>query len=87
MSYSGGVPAQKSYVRDAIGARALVRYATFSAFFLIGFLSVPFWGIAVGVKMEIFGFSIAFSIIATSYLLGAALMSLVEDKRLNQVIN
>jgi hypothetical protein len=31
--------------------------------------------------MELFGFSIAFSIIASSSILGAALMSFVEDKK------
>ncbi|MDA1035906.1 MAG: MFS transporter [Chloroflexi bacterium] len=57
------------------------RDAAFSAFFFIGFLSVPFWGIAVGVMMEYLGFSMAFTIVAFSYILGAVLMSFVEDKK------
>lgn len=55
------------------------RDAAFSAFFFIGFLSVPFWGVAVGVMMEFLGFSMAFTIVAFSYILGAVLMSFVED--------
>jgi MFS family permease len=57
------------------------RDAAFSAFFFIGFLSVPFWGVAVGFMMKYLGFSTAFSIIAFSYIIGAVLMSFIDDSK------
>jgi MFS family permease len=57
------------------------RDAAFSAFFFIGFISVPIWGIATGVMMEFLGFPIAFSVLAVTYLVGMALMSLIDEKR------
>jgi MFS family permease len=56
------------------------RDAAFSAFFLIGFISVPIWGITTGVMMEFFGFSVAFSVIAFTYIIGMLLMSFVQEK-------
>ncbi|MDA1175299.1 MAG: MFS transporter, partial [Chloroflexi bacterium] len=56
------------------------RDAAFSAFFLIGFISVPIWGITTGVMMEFFGFSVAFSVIAFTYIIGMFLMSFVQEK-------
>ncbi|MDA0798723.1 MAG: MFS transporter [Chloroflexi bacterium] len=55
------------------------RDAAFSAFFLIGFISVPIWGITTGVMMEFFGFSVAFSVIAFTYIIGMFLMSFVQE--------
>ena len=57
------------------------RDAAFSAFFFIGFLSVPIWGIATGVMMEFLGFSVAFSVLAFTYLIGMALMSLIKEEK------
>jgi MFS transporter, FSR family, fosmidomycin resistance protein len=56
------------------------RDAAFSAFFLIGFISVPVWGITTGIMMEFWGFSVAFSVIAFTYIIGMFLMSFVQEK-------
>jgi MFS family permease len=56
------------------------RDAAFSAFFLIGFISVPIWGITTGIMMEFWGFSVAFSVIAFTYIIGTLLMSFVQEQ-------
>jgi MFS family permease len=56
------------------------RDAAFSAFFLIGFISVPIWGITTGIMMEFWGFSVAFSVIAFTYIIGMLLMSFVQEQ-------
>jgi MFS family permease len=55
------------------------RDAAFSVFFFLGFASAPFWALLVGFLMEGMGFTFAFSVLALSYLLGMALMLLVQD--------
>ena len=60
------------------------RDAAFSAFFLIGFISIPIWGIATGVMMEFWGLSVAFSAIACTYIIGMLLMSFVQEQPRNR---
>jgi MFS family permease len=55
------------------------RDAAFSVFFFLGFVSAPFWALLVGFLMEGVGFSIAFSVLGFSYLVGIALMLFVQD--------
>ncbi len=57
------------------------RDAAFSLFYFIGFISVTFWGLLTGVLMEYLGFSIAFSILACSYIIGVLLMFGIRDTR------
>ena len=55
--------------------------AAFSVFYFIGFISAPVWAIVTGVLMEFFGFTVAFSILAFSYLAGVVLMFWVQESR------
>ena len=57
------------------------RDAAFSAFFFLGFASGPVWLLLVGSLMQTLGFSVAFSILAVSYLVGMLLMLFVTDPR------
>ena len=74
----GGAPLTQALIADSVEENE--RDAAFSAFFLIGFISVPIWGITTGVMMEFFGFSVAFSVIAFTYIIGMFLMSFVQEK-------
>jgi MFS family permease len=55
------------------------RDAAFSVFFFLGFVSAPFWALLGGFLMEEMGFTIAFSVLGFSYLLGMAIMLFVQD--------
>ena len=55
------------------------RDAAFSIFYTIGFISVPFWALLTGALMEYFGFTLAFSVLAFSYLFGVVLLFWVKD--------
>ena len=57
------------------------RDAAFSVFFFLGFASGPVWALAVGFLMAGFGFTMAFSVLAVSYLAGMMLMLFVTDPR------
>tara|TARA_B100001765_G_C19430611_1_gene305413 strand:+ start:22 stop:786 length:765 start_codon:yes stop_codon:yes gene_type:complete len=57
------------------------RDAAFSAFFFLGFASGPVWLLLVGSLMQTLGFSVAFSMLAVSYLVGMLLMLFVTDPR------
>jgi MFS transporter, FSR family, fosmidomycin resistance protein len=48
--------------------------AAFSLYFLIGFISIPFWTVATGWVMTHYGFSMAFSLISSSYLIAMFLL-------------
>ena len=54
------------------------RDAAFSAFFFLGFASGPVWLLLVGSLMQTLGFSVAFSMLAVSYLVGMLLMLFVN---------
>lgn len=55
------------------------RDAAFSVFYFLGFVSGPLWTVLAGLLMESFGFSVGFSALAVSYLIGSALMALVQE--------
>ena len=48
--------------------------AAFSLYFLIGFISIPFWTVATGWIMSHYGFAVAFSFISSSYLMAMILL-------------
>ena len=48
--------------------------AAFSLYYFIGFVSIPFWTVVTGSVMTVYGFSAAFTLISTSYLLAMALL-------------
>jgi MFS transporter, FSR family, fosmidomycin resistance protein len=48
--------------------------AAFSLYYFIGFVSIPFWTVITGSVMTVYGFSAAFTLISTSYLLAMALL-------------
>ena len=55
--------------------------AAFSVFFFLGFASGPIWAILVGSLMQDLGFTVAFSALALSYLVGCLIMLFVVDPR------
>ena len=55
--------------------------AAFSVFFLVGMASAPFWALLVGFLMDGPGFTVAFSVLAVSYVVGIFLMTFVVDPR------
>lgn len=57
------------------------RDAAFSAYYTIGFISTPFWALLSGAMMAAWGFSVAFAVLAFTYLIGMLLMFMVEDVR------
>ena len=48
--------------------------AAFSLYFLIGFISIPFWTVATGWIMSYYRFGVAFSFISSSYLIAMILL-------------
>jgi dipeptide/tripeptide permease len=57
------------------------RDAAFSVYYFLGFLSGPVWALLTGFIMENYGFSLAFSVLTVSYVLGMALMFLIQEPR------
>ena len=80
----GTVTRSRMTLTQAIVADSLPdadRDAAFSAFFFLGFASGPVWLLLVGSLMQTLGFSVAFSVLAVSYLAGMLLMLFVTDTR------
>jgi MFS family permease len=80
----GTVTRSRMTLTQAIVADSLPdadRDAAFSAFFFLGFASGPVWLLVVGSLMQTLGFSVAFSVLAVSYLAGMLLMLFVTDTR------
>ncbi len=78
----GAVTGSRNTLTQALIADSLAdedRDAAFSVYYFLGFLSGPVWALLTGFIMENFGFSLAFSVLTVSYLLGMALMSLVHE--------
>ena len=55
--------------------------AAFSLYFFIGFISGPLWTALTGYLIDSRGFSTAFVVISTTYLLGIALIALLSPRR------
>ena len=80
----GTVTRSRMTLTQAIVADSLPdadRDAAFSAFFFVGFASGPVWLLVVGSLMQTLGFSVAFSVLAVSYLAGMLLMLFVTGTR------
>jgi predicted MFS family arabinose efflux permease len=57
------------------------RDAAFSLYFLLGFLSQPFWVLVTGYLMDKAGFSTALTVLSTTYILGIVILCFVRDER------
>ena len=55
--------------------------AAFSLYFFLGFFSAPIWALVTGFLFQRYNFGIAFSVMATSYVIAMLLMSLTQDVR------
>jgi predicted MFS family arabinose efflux permease len=57
------------------------RDAAFSLYFLLGFLSQPFWVLVTGYLMDTAGFATALTVLSTTYILGIVILCFVRDAR------
>jgi MFS family permease len=57
------------------------RDAAFSLYFLLGFLSQPFWILMTGYLMDTVGFATALRLLSVTYLLGICILFFVKDER------
>jgi predicted MFS family arabinose efflux permease len=55
--------------------------AAYSLYFFLGFFSAPIWAIVTGLLFQGHNFGVAFSVMATSYVVAMLLMSLAQDVR------
>ncbi|HEY7063135.1 MAG TPA: MFS transporter [Chloroflexota bacterium] len=80
----GAVTGSRNTLTQALIADSLAdedRDAAFSVYYFLGFLSGPVWALLTGFIMENYGFSLAFSVLTVSYVLGMALMFLIQEPR------
>ena len=57
------------------------RDAAFSTYFLLGFLSQPFWVLVTGYLMDKAGFATALTLLSTTYIVGIFVLSFMKDER------
>ena len=57
------------------------RDAAFSLYFLLGFLSQPFWVLLTGYLMDTAGFATALTILSVTYIVGIFIVSFIKDER------
>jgi len=57
------------------------RDAAFSTYFLLGFLSQPFWVLVTGYLMDKAGFANALTLLSTTYIIGICILFFVKDER------
>jgi predicted MFS family arabinose efflux permease len=57
------------------------RDAAFSMYFLLGFISQPFWVLITGYLMDKTGFATALTLLSVTYLVGIFILSFVKDER------
>ena len=57
------------------------RDAAFSLYFLLGFLSQPFFVAETGFLMDKAGFASALTVLSTTYILGIVILCFVRDER------
>ncbi len=55
--------------------------AAFSLYFFLGFLSAPVWTIVTGYLFQTYSFTVAFTVMSTSFLAAMLVMNLVQDVR------
>ena len=82
--FHGTVTRSRMTLTQAVVADSLPdedRDAAFSAFFFLGFASRPVWLLLAGSLIQTLGFSVAFPVLAVSYLMGMLLMLFATDPR------
>jgi MFS family permease len=81
--YGAFVQARGALTQTMIGdfATAEITDAAFSIYYFVGFISGPIWTLIIGYVMESYGFTPAFYVAATTYLLGMLLLIFVRDER------
>jgi predicted MFS family arabinose efflux permease len=57
------------------------RDAAFSTYFLLGFISQPFWVLVTGYLMDTSGFTTALTLLSVTYIVGISILSFVKDER------
>jgi predicted MFS family arabinose efflux permease len=57
------------------------RDAAFSTYFLLGFISQPFWVLVTGYLMDKAGFTTALTVLSTTYIIGIFTLCFVHDER------
>jgi MFS family permease len=57
------------------------RDAAFSTYFLLGFISQPFWVLITGYLMDKAGFATALTVLSTTYIIGIITLCFVHDAR------
>jgi dipeptide/tripeptide permease len=57
------------------------RDAAFSMYFLLGFISQPFWVLVTGYLMAKAGFATALTLLSTTYIVGIFVLSFMKDER------
>ena len=57
------------------------RDAAFSLYFLLGFLSQPFWVLLTGYLMDRAGFATALTLLSVTYVVGIVIVSFMDDDR------
>ena len=72
-------PQTQAIVADA--ATDQDRDAAFSLYFLLGFISQPFWVLITGYLMDTAGFATALTVLSTTYIIGIVILSFVRDER------
>jgi MFS family permease len=80
----GAVTTSRNSLTQALIADSLAdtdRDAAFSVYYFIGFISEPGWSLLGGFLMQGFGFELAFSRLAVSYLIGMVLVFFIVDPR------
>src|SRR2546428_6608704 len=57
------------------------RDAAFSMYFLLGFISQPFWVLVTGYLMDKTGFATALTLLSVTYIVGIFILSFLKDER------
>ncbi len=57
------------------------RDAAFSMYFLLGFISQPFWVLVTGYLMDKAGFATALTLLSVTYIVGIFILSFIKDER------
>jgi predicted MFS family arabinose efflux permease len=80
--YGAFVQARGALTQTMIGdfATPEITDAAFSIYYFVGFISGPIWTLIIGYVMENYGFTPAFYVAATTYLLGMLLLLFVRDE-------
>jgi len=69
----------QAIVADAVSDED--RDAAFSLYFLLGFLSQPFWVLITGFLMDTAGFATALTVLSLTYIVGIFVLGFMRDER------